>query len=76
MIDGWEVHEDDLKNDAGARPIALDSDTVQVFERHGVQQDKDRKEWGSAWVETERVFAKENGGMLHPANFACGSSKL
>ncbi|SOR81196.1 MULTISPECIES: tyrosine-type recombinase/integrase [Streptomyces] len=28
----------------------------------------DRKEWGSAWVETGRVFTKENGEMLHSAN--------
>ncbi|MEU1076553.1 MULTISPECIES: tyrosine-type recombinase/integrase [unclassified Streptomyces] len=29
---------------------------------------KDREKWGTAWVETERVFTKENGEMLHPAN--------
>lgn len=35
---------------------------------HRAQQDKDRKEWENAWVETGRVFTKENGEMLHPAN--------
>ncbi|MBC9730446.1 tyrosine recombinase XerC [Streptomyces sp. TRM68367] len=68
VVDGWEVYEDDLKTDAGARTIALDSDTVRALRRHRAQQDKDRKEWESAWVETGRVFTKENGEMLHPAN--------
>ncbi|MGW5429276.1 site-specific integrase [Streptomyces sp. NPDC004059] len=68
VVDGWEVYEDDAKTDAGARTIALDSDTVQALKRHRAQQDKDRTEWGSAWVETGRVFTKENGEMLHPAN--------
>ncbi|MEV0277822.1 site-specific integrase [Streptomyces sp. NPDC050610] len=68
VVDGWEVYEDDPKTDAGARTIALDSDTVQTLKRHRAQQDREREEWGSAWVETGRVFAKENGEMLHPAN--------
>ncbi|MFD4787487.1 tyrosine-type recombinase/integrase [Streptomyces sp. NPDC058459] len=68
VVDGWEVYEDDPKTDAGARTIALDSDTVQALRRHRAQQDKDREEWESAWVETGRVFTKENGELLHPAN--------
>jgi integrase len=67
-VDGWEVYEDDPKTDAGARTIALDSDTVQALRRHRAQQDEDRKKWGSARVETGRVFTKENGEMLHPAD--------
>ncbi|MGW7422291.1 tyrosine-type recombinase/integrase [Streptomyces sp. NPDC054813] len=61
-----EVYEDDPKTDAGARTIALDSDTA--LKRHRAQQDKDRKEWENAWVETGRVFTKEKGELLHPAN--------
>ncbi|MEU5087278.1 site-specific integrase [Streptomyces sp. NPDC021356] len=68
VVDGWEVYEDDPKTDAGARTIALDSDTVQALKQHRAQQDKGRTEWGSAWVETGRVFTKENGEMLHPAD--------
>ncbi|MFJ9868424.1 tyrosine recombinase XerC [Streptomyces sp. NPDC101165] len=68
VVDGWEVYEDDPKTDAGARTIALDSDTVQALKRHRAQQDRDREEWASAWVETGRVFTRENGEMLHPAN--------
>ncbi|WP_327707319.1 site-specific integrase [Streptomyces decoyicus] len=68
VVHGWEVYEDDPKTDAGARTIALDSDTVRALKRHRIQQDADREEWGSAWAETGRVFTKENGEMLHPAN--------
>ncbi|MFG2863138.1 tyrosine-type recombinase/integrase [Streptomyces sioyaensis] len=68
VVHGWEVYEDGPKTDAGARTIALDSDTVRALKRHRIQQDADREEWGSAWVETGRVFTKENGEMLHPAN--------
>ncbi|MHB9753207.1 site-specific integrase [Streptomyces sp. BYX5S] len=67
VVDGWEVYEDDPKTDAGARTVALDSDTVQALKRHRAQQDKEREEWGTAWVETGRIFTKENGEMLHPA---------
>lgn len=56
------------KTDAGARSIALDSDTVQALKRHRARQDSDRERWGSAWVETGRVFTRENGEPLHPAN--------
>ncbi|KNB50239.1 site-specific integrase [Streptomyces caatingaensis] len=68
VVNGWEVYEDDPKTDAGARTIALDSDTVRALKRHRAQQDKDREQWGSAWVETGRVFTRENGELLHPAN--------
>lgn len=43
VVNGWEVYEDDPKTDAGARTIALDSDTVRVLKRHRAQQDKDRE---------------------------------
>lgn len=68
VVNGWEVYEDDPKTDAGARTIALDADTVQALKRHRAQQDKDREKWGSAWAETGRVFTRENGELLHPAN--------
>ncbi|MCZ4120822.1 site-specific integrase, partial [Streptomyces sp. H39-S7] len=68
VVNGWEVCEDDPKTDAGARTITLDSLTVAVLERHREQQDKDREEWGAAWVETGRIFTRENGEWLHPSN--------
>jgi integrase len=46
--------------------VALDDDTVSVLKRHREQQDADREEWGTAWVETGMVFTQEDGSWLHP----------
>lgn len=64
--DGWEIEASDPKTDSGYRVIALDDDTVSVLKRHREQQDVDRAEWGSAWVETGHVFTQEDGSWLHP----------
>ncbi|MFJ2598901.1 tyrosine-type recombinase/integrase [Streptomyces erythrochromogenes] len=64
--DGWEVEESEPKTDSGFRVVALDDDTVGVLERHRKQQEADRLEWGSAWVNTGLVFTQEDGSWLHP----------
>ncbi|MFE1787197.1 tyrosine-type recombinase/integrase [Streptomyces sp. NPDC059525] len=64
--DGWEVEESEPKTDSGFRVVALDDDTAGVLERHRKQQDADRLEWGSAWVNTGLVFTQEDGSWLHP----------
>ncbi|MFG2997249.1 tyrosine-type recombinase/integrase [Streptomyces sp. NPDC048340] len=64
--DGWEVDESEPKTDSGFRVVALDDDTVGVLKRHLKQQEADRAEWGSAWVDTGLVFTQEDGSWLHP----------
>ncbi|MFH0243084.1 tyrosine-type recombinase/integrase [Streptomyces sp. HK10] len=64
--DGWGVEASEPKTDSGFRVVALDDDTVGVLERHRRQQEADRAEWGSAWVETGLVFTQEDGSWLHP----------
>ncbi|MGA5217913.1 tyrosine-type recombinase/integrase [Streptomyces cinereoruber] len=64
--DGWEVEASEPKTDSGFRVVALDDDTVHVLKRHREQQEADRAEWGSAWVNTGLVFAQEDGSWLHP----------
>jgi integrase len=64
--DGWEVEASEPKKDSGFRVVALDDDTVDVLERHRKQQEADRAEWGSAWIETGLVFTQEGGSWLHP----------
>jgi integrase len=66
VVDGWEVYEEDPKTDAGARTIALDTDTADVLRAHRERQRADRQKWGTAWVETGRVFTREDGSWLHP----------
>jgi len=64
--DGWEVETSEPKTDSGFRVVALDDDTVNVLKQHREQQDADREEWGSAWVETGMVFTQEDGSWIHP----------
>ncbi|WP_413101988.1 tyrosine-type recombinase/integrase [Streptomyces sp. Inha503] len=64
--DGWEVEASEPKTDSGFRVVALDDDTVGVLERHRKQQEAEREEWGTAWVETSLVFTQEDGSWLHP----------
>ncbi|GLX53813.1 hypothetical protein Shyhy01_67620 [Streptomyces hygroscopicus subsp. hygroscopicus] len=64
--DGWEVETSAPKTDSGFRVVALDDDTVSVLKRHREQQDADREEWGTAWVDTGMVFTQEDGSWLHP----------
>lgn len=65
--DGWNVIEEEPKTEAGERQVALDAETVKVLRTHRAKQNKDRLEWGEAWVASGRVFSRENGEDLHPA---------
>jgi len=52
-------------------PLATSLDSLQdnpIGSLSGIFGAPHRKEWETAWVETGRVFTKENGEMLHPAN--------
>lgn len=62
--DGWEVEASEPRTDSGFRVVALDDDTVDVLERHRKQQETDRTEWGSAWIETGLVFTQEDGSWV------------
>jgi integrase len=65
---GWEVIETPPKSDAGARTIALDAGTVTALREHRKRQMTDRMSRGSAWVESGKVFVREDGTALHPAH--------
>ncbi|MDQ7910772.1 tyrosine-type recombinase/integrase [Phytohabitans sp. ZYX-F-186] len=65
---GWEVEEGEPKSEAGNRDVALDAGTVQVIRAHRRQQLEDRLRWGSAWIDSGRVFTREDGSELHPAS--------
>lgn len=63
---GWAVESSEPKTESGARVVALDQDTVAVLRKHRARKAAERLEWGSGWVESRRVFARENGEYLHP----------
>lgn len=64
---GWETGEGDPKTDASHAPVAFDVDTARALREHRKRQLADRLAWGDAWVETGKVFTRENGAALHPA---------
>ncbi len=65
---GWQVHEDDPKSEAGGRTVALDAGTVEALRAHRRRQLAERMQWGAAWVDSGKVFCRENGEALHPAS--------
>ncbi|MFG2676182.1 tyrosine-type recombinase/integrase [Streptomyces sp. NPDC048445] len=64
--DGWDVETSEPKTDSGFRVVALDDDTIEVLEHHRAQQNADRSEWATAWVDTGLVFTQADGSWLHP----------
>lgn len=63
---GREYYEDTPKSEAGERTISIDVETATALREHRKRQLEDRMEWGSMWVDSGRVFTKENGEELHP----------
>lgn len=63
---GWDVVEGDPKSDAGGRTIALDAGTVVAMRTHRREQLEERLQWGAAWVDSGKVFTREDGSALHP----------
>jgi hypothetical protein len=61
-----EVKMDTPKSDAGARVIALDSETIPVLEQQRARQRAEQRLWGSAWQDTGLAFTAVDGGPLLP----------
>jgi len=54
------------KTPRGRRSIDLDSGTVSCLRSHRKQQMAERLEAGPAWIESELVFTRSDGGLLDP----------
>jgi hypothetical protein len=54
------------KSAASRRKVTLDADTVAVLKAHRARQLEERLAAGSAWVDDDRVFAREDGTGLDP----------
>jgi len=62
---GWETEVTEPKSDSDGT-VALDSLTVAVLKVHHQQQQRERRDWGEAWVDSGYVFTTEQGEALHP----------
>jgi integrase len=67
VVVGWEIAEGDVKTEASDAPVSLDKATVITLTAYLEQQAKEREEWGEAWIDSGKIFTKENGEALHPA---------
>ena len=54
------------KTKKGVRRVSLDRATLAVLRAHRLRQTERRLALGPAWVETGRVFTREDGSLLHP----------
>jgi integrase len=61
-----EIHETEPKSEAGARVVMLDVETRETFRRHRARQIMARIDAGDAWIETGRVFTREDGSWIAP----------
>jgi integrase len=64
---GWEVEAGKPKSDAGDRVVALDKQTLAVLDAWHERQIEERQDLGDAWVKSRRIFTREDGTELHPA---------
>lgn len=64
-VDG-QVIEDTPKSDAGGRVIPLGKDGLAVIRAHRKRQLAERLAWGAAWVDSGKVFTREDGSALDP----------
>ncbi|MGP3913881.1 tyrosine-type recombinase/integrase [Nonomuraea sp. 10N515B] len=63
---GREVKEGSPKTESSDAVVALDKVTVAVLRAHKARQNEERLAWGSAWTDTGRIFAREDGSELTP----------
>lgn len=54
------------KTKKGVRQMSLDRSTVAVLRAHRRRQTQRRLALGPVWVETGRVFTRDDGDLLHP----------
>lgn len=66
----YEPQEDTPKAD-GVRDVQFDHESWRLLRGLKARQDRERAEWSGegAWVESDRVYTKENGEPYHPQYF-------
>ena len=58
--------ETEPKTKRGRRLIALDAETVAVLREQATRQLAEQQKLGDAWIDSGRVFTKENGAQFQP----------
>jgi hypothetical protein len=63
---GGEVKEGGPKTHHSDGVVVLDKATVGVLRGHRTRQEEEWREWGRAWTDMGRIFAREDGRDLQP----------
>lgn len=66
MVSWKDIDDSAPKTDSSEEPVPVDAATVKLLRLYRAQQNAERLEWGEAWVDTGKVFTRENGEALHP----------
>lgn len=66
MISYKDIEDGAPKTDSSDDAIPLDESTVKVLRAWRAAQNEERLAWGEAWVDSGKVFTRENGESLHP----------
>lgn len=54
------------KTDAGNRIISIPSALADLLKEYKTWQDGEKIKWGDTWVDSGKLFTKENGEPIHP----------
>jgi integrase len=54
------------KTDSGNRIISIPIELIELLREYKIWQDEEKSKWGDKWVETNKLFTKENGESIHP----------
>ncbi|MCG5216549.1 site-specific integrase [Streptosporangium sp. KLBMP 9127] len=65
-IVGRQVEEGDPKTESSDGVVALDKQTVAVLRIHRKRQLTEKRTAGEAWLDTGRIFTREDGSELKP----------
>lgn len=66
MVSYTDIEDGAPKTDASDDTIPLDESTVKVLRTWRAAQNEERLAWGEAWVDSGKVFTREDGAALHP----------
>ena len=66
VVVNYAVHESEPKTRMGKRSLALDPATLAALQEHQAQQEQERTEVGSAWMDSGLVFTRPDGSPIHP----------
>ncbi|MFD7224799.1 tyrosine recombinase XerC [Streptomyces sp. NPDC059892] len=69
VVDGWTPIETAPKTEDSAATVRIDTGTVEALTAHRVRQQAERAariEARLPWVDTGKIFTKEDGSWLHP----------